>query len=86
MNTPTAAINNELWGLSAWDDMYTLDYLVRKLPPYITIDGAYFYFMLRNHENRWTAQYGPGHFKRNNSTPEDAVARLLIELLKAGKL
>lgn len=86
MNTPSSIINEELFILSGWEDAYTLDKLIRKLPPYIIVEGAYFYFTLRSHEDRWTAQYGRDYFRRSDITPENAVARLLIELLKAGKL
>ncbi len=61
--------------------LYDLGYLLRKLPTTRV--------KLRNFTNGWTAQWDDHkgtELQGEDATPEDAVAKLAIELAKAGVL
>lgn len=66
---------------------YDLGYLLRKLPWNVvlenTIDGSHWEIQYCNGEN---TGYGSDGVMLTSTTPEDAAAKLAIELFKAGVL
>jgi hypothetical protein len=77
-NVASLELCKELYGLSGWNDTpnhVDLGYLVRKLPAYTEI---------RNYEICWQARFNS--MISEADTPEDAAAKLAIELFKSGVL
>lgn len=70
---------------------YDLGYLLRKLPEYIKDSGGYRYFILTPVSGYWCAQYGRSSVSvtvltKKSASPEDALCKLAIELVKQGIL
>jgi len=69
---------------------YDLGYLLRKLPNEVTSKkiGGYHYFYLHHGKNSWVAYFGQDatEFIADSDSPENAVAQLAIQLIKAGIL
>lgn len=71
---------------------YDLGYLLRNLPKSIERDGRHYALHLQHDLSRtlWLITYGgTGKLRQNMSTgraPEDAAAKLAIELFKQGRL
>lgn len=72
---------------------YTLGYLLRRLPMRLPADPGYWLTVGPFDEERWGASYLNGNtnppqllFNTWTYTPEDAAAKLAIELFKQGVL
>lgn len=66
---------------------YDIGYLLRKLPDEATSEkhGGYHYFYMHHNSQYWYAYYGvidTTEFMEYADTPEDAAAKLAIELFK----
>ena len=81
---------NELKQLSGWefdlDDSYSLSMLLRKLPEKIPFNDSEITLRLEiQWSGGWVAHYGVYDWmSRIANTPEDAAAKLAIELFKQG--
>lgn len=83
MYESSADLANELKLLSGWEfdqvQGYSLGYLMRKLQG----NEVQIYEQVGE---RWTCLIGEGDYATNGDTPEDAAARLAVELFKQGIL
>ena len=75
-----------------WEPQYSLGFLIRKLPTYLFQDDDDWLLTLRPQFNAgWDAYYAGqsdprARYYQEADTPENAVAKLAIELLKQGIL
>jgi len=84
---PTDALQDELWELSGWPRPYTLGYLLRKLSR--SVEGSEEIVLEPSWDGKgWNARYPADRniASRFGDTPEDATAKLAIELFKQGVL
>lgn len=78
-------ITQEDVDMGGYDDgqcavVYDLGFLLRHMPEYLLIDGYYRNLVITVGSGYWTARYG--RVVRRATTPEDAVAKLGIDLFK----
>lgn len=91
-DTANIELSQELYNLSGWYEedahpLYTLGYLLRKLPNEATSEkhGGYHYLYLHHGKQDWYAYYGQidtAELIAWGDSPEDAAAKLAIELIK----
>lgn len=103
MNVANRELSQELYELSGWEEdthdwyganktylapRYTLGYLIRKLPNFISVGVES--FVMTSGKRGYFAEhddYTPSHeFRFVADTPEDAACKLAIELFKQGVL
>jgi hypothetical protein len=98
MNVASKELCKELYELSGWNDPeqilwsragghpeYTLGYLLRKLMPYEPFVGLTLTDGWVAYTKNWNVNPSGVYIEREN-TPEDAAAKLAIELFKQGLL